>query len=374
MKKRSKFSGLVLAALFTVGSINTLKAQDVSELIKSGPADATKLTQAYFSPAFKGFGFGMNSAWFNSAKTKKLGKFDLRIQGSGALVPTKDQSFNLSDLGLSSKLSYNQNATSPTFFGKDETGAEIKIKDDNGNILKDQNGNDVKFNLPNGTGFHIVPSPQIQLTVGLIKNTEVSLRYTPKIKSNDFGSGDAFGFGAKHEITKYLFPGKTEKLIPVDIALAVGYNQLNYLYNIKVADQLNEDPNTQGQDLNQRVEAKFSGFTVDAILSKKLSIFTPFVSVGYNTAKTQLDVLGKYTFQSGYNNFPSPPFPANTPDTSSPKYSSLTDPIHINQKDIAGVRANVGFELHLLFFRLYGSYSVGEYQAVTAGIGFGIGK
>ena len=374
MKKGFKFSTIALTALFVANSVSDLKAQDVSELIKSGPADATKLARAYLSPAFKGFGFGMNSAWYNSAKAKKLGRFDIKIQATGAMVPTKDQSFKLADLGLSSKVAYDANASTPTLFGKDETGAEIKIRDNNGAILKDENGNDVKFNMPNGTGFHIVPSPQIQLTVGLIKNTDVTLRYTPKIKADDSGTIQVLGFGVKHEITKYLFPGKTDKIIPFDIALAFGYNQLKADYNIKLEDQLNEDPSTAGQDLNQRLSVKFSGYTVDAILSKKLAIFTPFVSVGYNTAKSELGILGKYTFQSGYNNYPSPPFPPNTPDTDSPKYDSLKDPVQINQKDISGLRANVGFALHLLVFRLYGAYSIGEYQAVTAGIGFGIGK
>lgn len=363
MKKGFKFSTIALTALFVANSVSDLKAQDVSELIKSGPADATKLAQAYFAPAFKGFGFGMNSGWYNSAKAKNLGKFDLKIQASGALVPTKDQSITLSSLGLSSNVKYDAGATTPTLFGKDETGALVKLYDNDGNKLSE-------FNMPEGTGFHIVPSPQIELTVGLIKGTDVTVRYSPKIKGDDFGSVQVLGFGVKHEITKYLFPGKTDKIVPFDLALAFGYNQLKYDYNVKVSDQLNEDPSTANQDLKQRVDAKLSGYTVDAIISKKLAIFTPFFSVGYNTAKTELGLLGKYTFQSGYNNIPA----TNIPDTNSPKYDSLTDPVKIDQKDIDGMRANLGFSLHLAFFRLYGAYSIGEYQAVTAGIGFGIGK
>lgn len=366
--KRNLLHSLSASLILLTLLNSTTKAQDVSELIKSGPGDATKLAEAYFMPAFKGFGFGMNSAWYNSAKAKNLGKFDLRIQGTGALVPTSDRSVSLSSLGLSSRTTFAANATTPTLFGKDETGAEITLKDNNGNNVS-------SFNMPNGLGFHIVPSPQVQLTVGLIKNTDVSVRFTPKIgKQDDFGTVQVLGFGIKHEITKLLMPGKTEKIIPIDIALAFGYNQLTYDYKIKKDDQLNEDPATNGQDLNQRVEAKLSGYTFDAILSKKLAIFTPFVSVGYNTAKTELALLGKYTFQSGYNNLPSPPAPPNTPNLNSPKYDNITDPVSINRRDIAGLRGNVGFSLHLAFFRLYGSYSIGEYQAVTGGIGFGIGK
>lgn len=366
MKQLYKFSSVAFIALLGFGSIGTSQAQDISELVKFGPADATKLAQAYLSPAFKGFGFGMNSAWYNSAKAKTLGRFDLKIQATGALIPTKDQSFNLSSLGLSDRVKFAPNAMAPTIFGKSEEGPEVTLLDDKGNEVS-------SFNMPEGTGVNIAPSPQIELTVGLIRGTDVTVRYTPKVTVEDAGTVQAYGFGIKHEITKYLFPGKTEKIVPFDIALSFGYNKLKADYNIAKEDQLNEDPSTQNQDLNQRLAVDFSGYTIDAILSKKLAIFTPFVSVGYNTAKSELGVLGKYTFQSGYNNLPLPA-PANTPDLNSPKYSSLTDPIQISQKDISGLRANVGFALHLLIFRIYGAYSIGQYQAVTAGIGLGIGK
>src|SRR5690606_28632280 len=102
---------------------------------------------------------------------------------------------------------------------------------------------------------------------------------------------------------------------------------------------------------------KFSGVSIDAILSKKLAVFTPFIGVGYNSSKTDLGILGDYVVRNQIG----PP-------------TTITDPVKIKQTDVSGVRANVGFGLHMAFFRLYGAYSVGEYQAVTAGIGFGIGK
>ncbi len=359
MKRISKaFVYLAVAALPTSLSFNA-NAQDISDLIKSGPEDATKLAQAYFLPAFKGFGFGMNSAWYNSAKAKNLGKFDLRIQGTGSIVPTADRSINLASLGLSSRVTYNS-PTTPTLFGKDETGAQVNLRDNAGNNIG-------SFNMPNGLGFNIVPSPQVQLTVGVIKNTDVSVRYSPKIgNSGDFGTVQVLGFGVKHEITKLLMPGKTEKIIPIDIALAFGYNQLTYDKSIPIEDQL--DDKNSGANLNQRVEGKLSGYTFDAIVSKKLAIFTPFASIGYNTAKTELGLLGTYVARTGA------PTVTDPNATNDDKFTTFVDPVNISQKDIAGLRGNVGFSLHLAFFRLYGSYSIGEYQAVSAGIGFGIGK
>jgi len=320
---------------------------DVSQLVQAGREDATKLSQAYLNPLFKGLGFGMNSGWYNSAKTKNLGKFDLKIQATGAIVPGSDKSFDINSLGLTNSRPRNSNnSISPTAFGNDSRGPELVVYDDNDNEIS-------SFNLPSGAGIGFVPSPQVQLTVGLIKNTDVSVRFTPKVGGSDFGKLGSWGVGVKKEITS-LLPGKSEKIIPIDIALAFGYNQINYDYEVPIEDQVGGNGST---DLKQRVEGKFSGFSVDAILSKKLAIFTPFIGVGYNSSKTDLGILGDYVVDSGIG-----------------QTATITDPVKIKQTDISGVRANVGFGLHLAFLRLYGAYSVGEYQAVTAGIGFGIGK
>lgn len=352
MRKISNRIKIAAVIFITLGFSEKLFAQsDVAEIVKAGAADATKLTQAYLNPFFKGVGYGMNSAWFNSAKTKNLGKFDLRIQATGALVSSADQSFDVSKVGLT-KFSPVGNPITPTAFGDDVQGTLLRYQPDPiGGVGPDP----IEFRMPEGTGFNIVPSPQVQLTVGLIKNSEVSLRFTPEVGGGDFGKISSWGVGVKKEVTS-LLPWKTEKIIPIDLAIALGYNQINYNYDIAVEDQIGENQNT---DLDQKIEGKFSGFTVDAIVSKKLSVFTPFLSVGYNTAKTDLGILGRYEIESVNTNTGT---------------ETIVDPVKIKQTDISGVRANVGFSLHLAFFRLYGAYSIGEYQAVTAGIGFGIGK
>lgn len=356
MKKIKKliFSSLLIAP-FSLLYTSSFAQGDISEIIKSGREDATKLTGAYLNPLFKGIGFGMNSGWYHSARAKNLGKFDLKIQATAAIVPSSDQSFDITKIGLSSntKLRDPNNFMSPTAFGDDKNGPELYLVDNANNELS-------SFTMPSGTGFPFVPSPQVQLTVGLIKSTDITVRYSPKVGGGDYGKLGSWGVGLKKEITSIL-PWKSEKIIPIDLAIALGYNQINYDYNIPEDKQINES--NSPEDLKQRVEGKFYGFAADLILSKKLAIFTPFVSVGFNTAKTDLGVLGKYIIQNGVD-----------VDDLTPTYESLENPVKIKQTDISGVRANIGFSLHLTAFRLYGAYSVGDYQAVTAGIGIGIGK
>lgn len=361
MKKLNYFSKSIFLLLFCFLSFQTFAQGDITDLIKSGPKDATSMAKAYLDPFFKGFGFGLNSGWFNSAKAKNLGRFDIRIQASGALVSTSDQSFDIRTLGLSNKTRLRDPSkfSSPTAFGADADGPEMVIYDDNNVEIG-------TFNMLSGSGINLVPSPQVQITVGVIKNTDVSIRYTPKIGLGNTGNVQVLGFGIKHEITKLLLPGKSEKIIPIDIAVAAGFNQISLNYGIDQANQL--DNSESGQDLKQRIEVKFVGYSFDAIISKKIALFTPFVSVGYNTAKTDLGLLGDYIVRTKAPTLANP-LP-NSPD----KFTTFKDPIVIKRDDITGIRSSVGFSLHLAIFRLYGAYSIGEYQAYTAGIGVGIGK
>lgn len=346
----------LLLSLTILAFTTNLFAQEgnFSDFMKTSSADATKLTQAYLAPLFSGIGVGLNSGWYHTAKAKNLGRFDFKFMATAALVPSSDQSFDVRSIGLSSqtRLTNPSDFNTPTAFGADKAGPKMDLYDKNNQLVG-------SFNLPNGTGINIVPTPQLQVTVGIIKNTDVSIRYTPKIGNNDVGKFSVLGFGAKHEITSLIFPGKTKKLIPIDIAVAFAYSQIKFERQIATADQLDES--NSGKNLNQRVEGKFSGISADIIVSKKLSVFTPFVSLSYNTSKTDIGVKGDFIFRD----YTSPIIPT---------YTTNTDPVNIQQNDLAALRGNIGFELKLAFFRLYSTYSISKYQAFTAGIGLGIGK
>lgn len=312
----------------------TLMAQDeVGDLFKGTPTDAGKLAGAYLTPITTGFGLGLNSGWYTSAKTKGTLRFDLRITGTGAIVPESDKRFDVTKIGLTSMAPVaGSNVNTPTFSGPETDGTRMQI------------GNDPtkQFNLPQGLGIGVVPSPQVQLTVGLPKNIDLSVRFVPTIDFDDVGKVNLFGLGAKVELLPIIL-GKTEKLLPFDLAVAVGYTQLKWDIPLDVND---------GKYANQSVNVKLNGVSADAIISKKLSVFTPFFSLGYNQAKSKIDALGKYDIDG----------------------KTYDNPFSIDRTDVSGVKASAGFQLHLGFFRLYTSYTQAKYGYVNAGIGLGIGK
>jgi hypothetical protein len=327
------------------------------QLIKSSPGDATKLVQAFANPLFKGFGVGLNSGWNNTAKTKKFLHFDIRITANVAQVPTSDKSFDVTQIGLSSHLTPDATSTTkiaPTFGGdKDAVTPVMRINDDNGNKIS-------SFSMPKGV-IQYIPAPNIQVTVGLVKNTDITIRTTPTIKlGSDAGSVSLFGFGVKHDIIQDF--AKKGMVKPFDLALAVNYNRIKYTKTLNVQPDAGATP-APGQSAadftTQHIDATFSGLNFQAIISKKLLFFTPFASVGYQTANTDLGMLGNYPLQStvpGQNN----------------RYVVVTDPIHIKETSITGMRGDFGFQMNLLILRIYASYSVGgAYNSANAGIGLG---
>src|SRR6202000_2688050 len=97
------------------------------------------------------------------------------------------------------------------------------------------------------------------------------------------------------------FAGKG-KVKPFDLALAVNYNKISYTKSLSVQPNSGATP-APGQPTNadfstQRIDANFSGVNVQAIISKKLLFFTPFASIGYQSASTDFGVKGNYPVQA----------------------------------------------------------------------------
>ncbi|MEJ7780731.1 MAG: DUF6588 family protein [Daejeonella sp.] len=357
MKKNHSF---ITAFIFFVFSSTAALAQgDVSDLIKSSPADATKLASAYLKPLFKGFGIGLNSGWNNSAHSKNLLRFDLRLGVTGAIVPQKDEIFDVTKIGLSNRVkpANPSQVTTPTLSGSTNNSTQLTVYDSSDRPIE-------TFTLPEGTGLNLIPAPQLQGTIGLSRGIDFTLRAMPKLNlGNNVGSIGMIGGGLKVEVLP-LISGTIDKIFPIDVAIAVGYTQFNYNLPLEVNAPSNAQPASPGQNQdfsNQRIEAKFSGINTEAIISKRFLVFTPFLSLGYNTSKTDVGLKGNYPIVTGANLL-------------GRTYTVFTDPVNINQTDIKGFRSNLGFQLNLAFFRIYGSYSMAEYNSFNAGIGFGLGK
>jgi hypothetical protein len=354
MKKPYSLLAIILILTIFKASAQNNSGSGFDQLIKSSPGDVTKLIHSYAEPLFKGFGTGLNSGWNNTARTKKLLHFDLHLTANAAWVPDMGKSFDVTKIGLSNHIAPADpsNVIAPTFAGAQSDGPRMNIKDDNGVVINN-------FTMPKGV-LSFVPAPTVQLTIGLVANTDITVRFAPPINlGGDKGSVKDIGFGIKHNIIQDFAGAK--KIIPFDLALAVNYNKITYTKPLSVQPTTGSQPapGTQAADFStQSLNADVSGLNVQAIISKKMHFFTPFFAVAYQTATSNMSVLGNYPIQS-------------TAPGQSLFYTTISNPVNINETSISGLRADIGFQLEASIFRFYASYSVGEYQSGNVGIGLG---
>jgi hypothetical protein len=328
-----------LTLLVLLGLVATIsKAQELESILLASKDDASKLTIAYINPAMKGLIYGMNSGWYHTAKVhKKLG-FDISIGANLSIAPTEDELMDFADLGLTSISSPSTN--SPTVFGSGD-GAQMNVNA----VVQGQNVT-ASFEMPSGISedlpMNAVPTPSLQLSVGLPYKFDVMLRLVPEVGSDDV-KGNLLGVGLKKEITSIF--GALEKL-PLHVSVLAAYSTMNVDYVI-------DGGTIPGQD--QRTEFKLNSYTVQAIGSLNFPIINIYGGIGYSGGSSSLKMLGDYELT--YNT------------SGGTIVETVTDPLNLDF-DASGFRTTIGARLSLGFFKIFGDYTLQEYNTFSAGIAF----
>lgn len=341
-------SGFILQAAYS--------QTNVVEFLKAGKKDANTLFKAYLDPYAMALGDGLNNGWYNSAETHKLFGFDLSITVSAIQIPERDQTFDISKLGLS-KISVESGGNiAPTVAGSDTKGPRLQIKDDSGKPI-------ASFNSPNGAGLDILPVPMVQLGFGLLPHTDVIGRYVPEIKYNNDGDDMKVGFwgiGVKHNFKEWI---PVIKALPFDASLFASYSAVD------AQSELSFDPNdfsdgnvtvsfgNQGQMLKVNTNTTKYGLVV----SKKVGVLTVFGGIGKSKSESTVDLIGKYIISTEI------PIAGTTITTK----EELVDPIAIRFES-NNLSLDAGLRLKLAFFSLFGSVNKAEYLSYNAGISLGM--
>lgn len=311
---------------------------DMDVYLKAGADDASKLIESYISPVMKSFGYGINNGWYNTAKPHKTLGFDLTVTAHLVYAPKASQYFTFNNSDYSNiRLASGQSAEAPTAFGPNEEGPELEILDEDGNATGTTFNSINGLGLKEEIGMNAVPVPMAQLGIGIAKNTDLKLRYIPKMNFDD-GEIGLWGIGVMHDVKQWI-PGI--KMLPFDLSALVGYTKLTAGYDM--------EGEIDGKD--QRAELVASGFTVQGIISKKISVLTLYGAVGYNSVKSSIKVNGTYELE----------------DYSEP----LVDPVDLAFGE-GSLRATAGFRLKLAILTLHADYTLNKYPILTAGVGFSV--
>jgi hypothetical protein len=369
---------LMVVISFGIGSTtSTVNAQgDATRLLRSGVSDANKLFNGYLSPLMSGFASGMNNGWYQTAKAHGTGGFDITINTGLFIVPSKDQSFDLASLGLNTDPSKPRIVpqggaalgSTPTIFGEDKPGIKVDVMQ-RYNIpgFGTRDTAISTFEMPPGLGINqFLYLPNAQLCVGIVKNTDLIVRFIPTISAGNFKAG-AFGIGVKHDFKQWI-PGIAEA--PFDMSAIVVYNTANATY--EMGDDYIKPEVTYGalpdaEYKSQSFDFKLNGFMLGAIISKKLGPLTPFLGLQYNNAQAKLNVNGTYpvTFVDDSGD------PISNPNFGQPKVENLKDPISISG-NANGVRLNAGLRMKLGPITFHGDYTLAKYSTINFGFGINI--
>jgi hypothetical protein len=335
---------LILFLLSTI-SFGAWAQGDLNELMTGSLEDATRLLDGYTKPALKAFGYGLNQGWYNTAKPHKPFGVDLTISVSAVTIPNSDLFYTVDNNQLNSLDLVSVNgqtvtpgtgsAQVPTIFGPD-TPPTYQSRNTGAPPFEAAGGLDLKSEI----GIQAMPVPIAHLGIGLPKGFDLKIRFVPTVNIGDDAKFDLFGVGVMHDVKQYI-PGI--KNLPFDLSGFVGYTSMKLISNLDV---------TAGN--NQQAEFKSSATTIQALVSKKISVLTVYGGLGYNIAKTKIAMLGDYEFEDEFG------YPI-----------TLTDPIALSS-DASGMRATAGLRLKLAVITLHGDYTVQKDNFNTLTVGFGI--
>lgn len=335
----------VIFLLFcTIGFLGTAQS-NINELLAAGLDDAERFTDSYLYPVSEGAIHTISNGWYNSGESKPLGGFEISIIGNYSPYKSKEgkKTFTL-DTADYENLQFDDGSTSKVVSSAlgDLEGIMVFIEGEPipGTTVRED------FELPTGLAsedINFIPSAFLQVGIGLVHGTEIKARFFPKINAEG-GSYGLYGFGLQHEFTHHLAP-LVQKRFPVRLSAVIGYTKLDATYDFTNSSII------AGSD--QKIDIDMSSWVFQAVASTKLPVINFYAGIGYMTGKSQTDILGTYTVQSG------------------PFQQTYEDPFSLNH-EAKGVRANLGAKLKLGFFRLNFDYTIAEFNTLSAGINFGM--
>jgi hypothetical protein len=354
----------ILAALFFI--FGNVKSQNIGEILSVGPEDLEKYLELYVAPGMNALGNGMANGWVNTAKPHKLLGFDITVGVANGLIPETDLRFAFNPADFEN-LQYDGNGTLPTFVGGEPVAGEQlfitagqTITAPDGSTLNVEQ--DIRFNPPPGLNtddlpFVSFPAPYLQVGVGLIKGTEVKVRWIPgsifEGISSDISAPSLFGIGVLHDFKQWI-PGM--KLLPFDLSAFIGTT--NFEYSQDFADLNQQFNGGSVTSSNGSATVSTRATTVQVMISKKIAVLTPYASVGFNAIRSEIQVDGDYTYSI---------------DTQAgPQSITFTDPVDLQFDGAGGPRMTVGARLKLLVLTLHADYTLQRYNTFTAGIGISV--
>ena len=350
MGKLIKQISLTLLVVFSIN--HSSFSQSIEETLSNISSGAVI---KYTEPVIDAFGSSMNSGWFTGLPSSSNGiHAKLRVVGIGSFFSNNLRTFNYQgDLRFTSQQvdeilnasginqgivpnyeeiknellsrDWGVNFSGPTITGNKNEHLVVEFP---GTIISGQNINSYALKLEDVRGYldnlELLPSPALQLDVGSVLGTGVSVRYFRGINLYDLGIVDVWGAGITHNFN-YWF---SEEL-PVEIGF--GY----YFQSFRVGDIFQNTASQYGLFISKRLGGRIS--------------IEPYAGLTYETSRSEIDY--KYQFDS----------PVGPQELQ----------INIDYSGDNSANLMLGTSINLSIFLINFDYKFGGTQTGTIGIGFG---
>ncbi len=330
-----KYTLLLLLSIGCLGFSQT----DIDQILEIGVENAQRFSEDYFAPAGQSLINNMANGWYSTAQVKKLWHFEVGIVGNLSFVRDDKQSFLL-------RTAEYTNLTLPDGTFSQFTSTALGTNSGNTSvIINEGQASQLEVVLPDGIGdseIGSLPSGFIQGSMGLIKSTEIKLRFLPRIKAVGNAEIQLYGVAFQHEITDWFYPSKRW---PVKVSGLLGYTNVKGFYDLSTTSGV------PGAD--QEVQLNSNSWLLTGIASTKFPILNFYGGLGYYFGSNDADLLGTYQIQNG-------PFASEI----------VTDPIRVKTKT-NGVKATLGARVQYGVFKANLDYSIQNFSNLSLGLAFG---
>lgn len=349
--------------MLNIGFSSKLYAQDeLTSFITSSKEDMNALVKAYSGPMLKSIGNNYNNGWYSTADPLNFGRFDIKFIATASFCPSGDKTFNLNGLGLN----YFKTATGspeeiPTVLGKKDQQAQIQILADvpNSGTYKVTRTETVPT-----AGINFMPGIIPQISVGLIKNTEVMLRFMPEIKISAGLDNplitSLFGIGIKHDVKQWI---PVMKKLPISMSVIGAYTSTS-LYTkgpfLEPEDLPGNYSNPDPQDYTkQKINFDATSWNVGLVVSKKFPVVTIFGGLNYSASTSKVNTPGYYPYIKPLEN-------------DQYEIANIEKPIDVDVKTSQfGINGGFRLKLAIVSLTIQGTYAPGGYSSATAALGLG---
>jgi hypothetical protein len=325
------------------------------ENLFAASGDANTYLSHYTEPIFNGFLYGTSSGWFTSAKPLKPFRFQLNIMAAGSIVPDEENYFTFNPAEYQYTTIASGSNVLPTVLGGDSSSVlHIDVPlGNNEHMITDVDalsGIDLKneYDLP----FNVVPSPNIQLSMGLPFGTAISLRYLPKIE-NEGASINQIGVGVQHSISQYIPSNKDSKgksKRHLNLAVAAAFNHITIDYD--------DDPTDQ-----YYLTSGINTISLEALASLDYRFVSFYGGIGFTQGDGNVDIKGD--LDVSYDVYDDNGVYLRSENI------TITDPLKLRY-NVSGMKTKIGVQLNLYILKIFADYTIQKYPTVNMGLGFKI--